>query len=104
MDYGAVGDGVTDDTAAINSAISDGNRCGSDCGSSSIKNALIYFPSGTYLVSTPIISLYGSQLVGNINDYPTILAAPSFVGLGVISSDVYLASGEYYIDTVSTTV
>lgn len=54
-DYGARGDGVTDDTAAINAAISAGNRCGHGCDSSTVVPALVYFPAGNYLVSTPII-------------------------------------------------
>jgi len=55
MDFGAKGDGVTDDTAAINSAISSGTRCGQGCDSSTTQPALVYFPPGTYLVSSPII-------------------------------------------------
>ncbi|KAF3902585.1 hypothetical protein ABW21_db0207765 [Orbilia brochopaga] len=100
-DFGAVGDGATDDTAAINKAISSGNRCGQDCGSSTTAPALVYFPAGTYLVSSPIISYYNTQLVGNAVNRPVIRAAGSFVGLGVISSDVYIpgASGaEWYIN------
>jgi glucan 1,3-beta-glucosidase len=47
MNYGAHGDGLKDDTVAINAAIADGGRCGSGCESSSVKGAVIYFPTGT---------------------------------------------------------
>ena len=40
-DFGAVGDGVTDDTSAIQAAVNSGADW-------------IYFPSGTYLVSSAI--------------------------------------------------
>ncbi|GAT20988.1 hypothetical protein RIB2604_00900080 [Aspergillus luchuensis] len=94
MDYGAKGDGVTDDTAAINRAISDGNRCGADCKSSTRYPAVVWFPSGTYLVSSPVIQYYNTQLLGDPTNLPTILAASSFVGLGVITSDVYVGDSE----------
>jgi len=56
--FGAKGDGVTDDTAAINAAIAYGNRCANNCGSSSVKGALVYFPPGT----SPSLTLYGTPL------------------------------------------
>ncbi|WP_216842977.1 glycoside hydrolase family 55 protein, partial [Granulicella sp. S190] len=50
--YGAVGDGVTDDTAAIQSALSDGRSNVSE-DYNGVPKAL-YFPPGTYLVSNTL--------------------------------------------------
>ncbi|KNZ74781.1 Glucan 1,3-beta-glucosidase [Termitomyces sp. J132] len=93
-DFGAKGDGVTDDTAAINSAIASGNRCGGgSCPSSTITPALVYFPRGTYLVSSPIIAYYYTQLVGDAKNPPTLLASASFSGMAVIDADPYIPGG-----------
>ncbi|KAK2616718.1 hypothetical protein QQS21_000330 [Conoideocrella luteorostrata] len=97
---GAKGDGVTDDTDAINAAIAYGDNCGEDCLSSSIKGTLIYFPPGTYLISSPINAYYYSQLVGDVTHPPTIQTTPGFIGLGAIQSDVYIPDSngeEWYI-------
>ncbi|MCJ1274617.1 hypothetical protein MMC21_002414 [Puttea exsequens] len=88
-DYGAKGDGTTDDTKAINSAVTDGNRCGQSCDSSTTTPALLYFPPGTYLVSTPIVQLYYTQFVGDAVSMPTLKAAAGFKGVAVIDSDPY---------------
>ena len=96
QDYGATGNGNTDDTAAINAAITDGNRCGQGCDSSTVTPALIYFPPGTYLVSTPLIQYYYTQFVGDAVTLPTIKAATSFTGIAVIDSDPYGSSGNWY--------
>ncbi|KAL8686385.1 MAG: hypothetical protein Q9224_005462, partial [Gallowayella concinna] len=92
-DFGAKGDGNTDDTEAINNAISTGNRCGQGCDSSTVTPALIYFPPGTYLVSKPVVQLYYTQFVGDAITVPTIKAAPSFEGIAVIDSDPYMDGG-----------
>ncbi|KAF9038899.1 beta-1,3-glucanase [Hymenopellis radicata] len=100
-DFGARGDGVTDDTAAINAAISSGRRCGPGCPSSTTTPALVYFPAGTYLVSSPLIALYYTQLIGDAKHLPTLLAAPRFTGIAVIDADPYIPGGggaQYYVN------
>ncbi|KAJ3726381.1 exo-beta-1,3-glucanase [Lentinula guzmanii] len=101
MDFGAKGDGVTDDTAAINSAISSGDRCGlGSCNSSTVTPAVVFFPSGIYLVSTPLDLYYYTQLIGDAKNPPTLLASAAFAGMAVIDADIYLAGGsEWYAPT-----
>ncbi|KAG2080260.1 glycoside hydrolase family 55 protein [Suillus cothurnatus] len=98
-DYGAVGDGVHDDTAAINAAISTGSRCGNlTCGSSTTTPALVYFPAGTYLVSTPLQAYYYTAMVGDARTPPTLLASANFTGMAVIDADPYTNNQNWYIN------
>ena len=88
-EFGAKGDGVTDDSDAINSAITQGSRCGKGCDSSTTTPALVYFPPGTYLVSKPLIQLYYTQFIGDAINVPTLKASAGFKGIAVIDSDPY---------------
>jgi len=89
-DYGARGDGVTDDSDAINRAISDGNRCGPwVCDSSTDSPAVVYIPSGTYLISKPIIFYYMTQLIGNPRSRPVLKASPNLQALALIDASPY---------------
>ncbi|KAJ8065164.1 hypothetical protein OCU04_005876 [Sclerotinia nivalis] len=88
-DFGAVGDGVTDDTAAINAAISAGNRCGKGCDSTTLTPALVYFPPGTYAISTPIRQQYFTQLVGDAITLPTIKGLANFAGMALLDANPY---------------
>lgn len=100
-DCGARGDGVTDDTQAIQNCIANQNRCGGNCGSSTVAGAVIYFPPGNYIISTSIQMYYYTQMVGDATQMPTLTASSSFVGLGVLSSDYYFPGGngaEWYVN------
>ncbi|PQE32591.1 glycoside hydrolase family 55 protein [Rutstroemia sp. NJR-2017a WRK4] len=93
-DFGAKGDGVTDDTAAINKAISSGGRCEPGvCQSTTTTPAVVYFPAGTYLISSSIIDYYLTQIIGNPNDLPVLKATSNFTGFGLIDGDPYGANG-----------
>ncbi|KAL6804784.1 glycoside hydrolase family 55 protein [Trichoderma sp. SZMC 28013] len=85
--FGAKGDGVTDDTAAINAALSSGNRCGAGCDSQTTTPAIVYFPPGTYVVSSPIQLYYYTHLIGDATNLPTLKASRNFAGIAVIDSN-----------------
>ncbi|KID86729.1 Pectin lyase fold/virulence factor [Metarhizium guizhouense ARSEF 977] len=99
-DFGAIGDGVTDDTAAINRAAamlnmsSTDTRCEADCGSTTVLAAVVYFPPGTYLVSSPIIQYYHTQFVGDAVSKPVIKGSKNFAGIALMDSNVYIPPGK----------
>lgn len=76
-DYGAVGDGFTDDTAAIQAAISDEwARVANLPYSPYLSRNTIYFPAGTYLISSPIALYPYTTLAGEgVNRTQIMLAA-----------------------------
>ncbi|KAL2869545.1 glycoside hydrolase family 55 protein [Aspergillus lucknowensis] len=102
-DFGAtgIGDGVTDDTAAIQEAIASGDRCGQECISDTTMPALVYFPPGTYVISAPIFDYYITHIVGDANDLPVLKGSANFNGGYLIDADPYFTSD---LNWVSTTV
>ncbi|KAK1758033.1 pectate lyase superfamily protein-domain-containing protein [Echria macrotheca] len=104
-EFGAKGDGVTDDTAAINAAISTGGRCiGYQCVGTTTTPAIVYFPPGTYLITSSIIDYYYTQLIGDPNDMPVIKGAPTFQSryMGLLESNPYQDNG--HLNFLSTNV
>jgi len=101
---GAKGDGQADDTNAINIAINytlsaNDLRCGVNCNSSTTSPALVYFPPGTYKISSPIIMDYYTQLVGDALNPPTIVGTSDFAGIALLDADPYGNGGvNWYIN------
>ena len=55
LDYGAVGNGTTDDTVAIQAAID----------AAAVNNQLLYFPTGTYRVVDTLTIYSGTTISGD---------------------------------------
>jgi len=71
--YGATGDGSTDDTTAIQAAIDEA------AGDDDIGGPIVYFPSGTYMVSNLTVP-YVTKLIGNSMHDTTIKAIAGTTG------------------------
>ncbi|KAF3801934.1 putative glucan endo-1 3-beta-glucosidase [Colletotrichum gloeosporioides] len=76
--------------AAARATFREGRTLYAGCPASTQFPATVYFPAGTYLVSSPIIQFYNTEMLGDPFNRPVILAAESFSGFGVITSDVYV--------------
>lgn len=71
-----------------------GNRCApGKCESSTITPAVVYFPAGTYVISSSIVDFYYTQIIGNPNNLPILRATADFDGFGVIDGSQYQAGG-----------
>jgi len=79
LDYGATGDGVTDDAAAIQAAISAAFAAG---------GGTVYFPSGIYFVSVPI-QIQSSVNLEGANWNSTIIKKNSTTTVGGIDCVIY---------------
>lgn len=53
---------------------------------------MVYFPAGTYLLSSSIIDYYFTQLIGNPNNPPVLKATANFQGFGLIDGDPYFTA------------
>ena len=93
-DFGAIGDGVTDDTAAINTAVT------------AAAGKALFFPSGTYLTTTGInytatspINIYGSgpgsviKFTGTTGAAIYITGTPGVTNASLIISDLKVTTG-----------
>ena len=76
LDFGAVGDGVADDTAAFNAVIAWANAKGGD-DRSGILGSTIYIPEGRYKITTALnpITVSGVTFVGASKTSAVILAS-----------------------------
>ena len=78
-DYGAKGDGTADDTAAIQKAITTGDRTAGKFAQTG-QPAVLYFPPGTYVVSSTLKNCVGTLWMGDPIQRPTIKASAAFKG------------------------
>lgn len=84
QEYGAVGDGITDDTAAINAAaaaLQDGDT--------------LYFPSGTYLVR--VHGEFSVILVEGVKDVEVLLEKDAIIQLDTVPDDALPQQNRHFI-------
>lgn len=86
LDYGAVGDGVTDDTVAIQAAL---DAVASKSASS--IGGTVFLPSGRYLVTAPLGINLGTSILGETSGLVGIAPGPNSGTTFVLSS--YLSDG-----------
>ena len=86
--FGAKGDGVTDDTAALQLAINH-NRLQAGLPPAPTQRpfappsrAVVYLPPGTYVVSDTVVLWFFTHLRGSTLDPPTVLLKSSAAGFG----------------------
>ena len=99
-DYGAKGDGVTDDTQAFIQALQSGRH---QSGLSPSPQT-IYVPPGQYLISSTLIVWANTTVVGEWTNPPTLILAPNSPGFqdGSNSQPFLVTAGGYNVPDNTT--
>ena len=105
-DFGAVGDGVTDDTAAIQAAIDAFKGTFGSILQPLVSGVEIFIPEGIYLISSPLL-LYSAITLRGEGPTSKIVSASTFVGaelltlkeLGLTGSNLRIAGA--WIDNIT---
>lgn len=89
-DFGADNTGNSDSTDAIRNAINHGgsglpDRTTKDTYGETMKPAIVYFPSGTYLISSTLDLYAGTVIVGDPINPPVFKVASTFSGTKLIN-------------------
>jgi glucan 1,3-beta-glucosidase len=69
--------------------MSSGGRCGQNCGGSTTTPAIVYFPTGTYVISSTIFDYFNTIILGNPNELPVLKASAGFTGGFMIDGNPY---------------
>jgi glucan 1,3-beta-glucosidase len=102
-DFGAIGDGVHDDTAAFIAALTTGKATTQRSGAWSnsqyycqtTQPSIVVVPNGTYLLSAQIPLPYYSQLVGEMPEgFSSVRPTLKFVGSGYTCMDAGIDEGK----------
>lgn len=94
-DYGAKGDGSTDDTSSIQNALSSGTGR-TFTGSTTVSPVVLYFPPGTYMISKSIQIPYYTQMIGSATagTPSTIKVVPGWPGAWMLDANPYQSNGQ----------
>jgi hypothetical protein len=85
LDFGAVGDGVTDSATAIQNAI---DACAANDG------GIVFIPSGSYICSTGLILKRGVNLVGEGTVHHAFYVNPAYTKTGTVLLVTATAAGD----------
>lgn len=83
LDFGAVGNGVANDTTAIQAALNAGSK--------------VYFPTGTYLITAPLV-VNGNQAIFGDSPYLSIIKTNTALNPAIITSSGVV--GEVSIESI----